>query len=314
MAPAPEAAPLSKEDIRHRRRERLANAFGWVRNVGVIIILFAAWQVWGTSIAQHQAQQSLKAQFKAHVKAPAPATPGPVQLVSASVQEPVPPEGSVVAHLQIPAIGVDQYVVEGVAEGDLAKGPGHYAGTSMPGQAGNVAIAGHRTTYGAPFYSLSKLSPGDPITLTTDSGETLDYVVTQGPTVVAPTDVGVLDYFGDNRLTLTTCNPPFSSTSRLVVVALLRESAGTTAVVAPTGSKPEPLEHRTIEAGSVQWNFGYLLPVLFVLAFMMLLGFANRRAAGYFGRTGRWLVLVPVWGAALYLLFGFLTNLLPTTL
>ncbi|MGA2521854.1 MAG: hypothetical protein ABSG81_13685, partial [Acidimicrobiales bacterium] len=105
---------------RLRRRQQLANAFGWVRNIGIVVILFAAWQVWGTSIAQHQAQQSLGAQFRSHTKTGHASTG--VQLVSAAVTVPAPAQGAVVARLQIPAIGVDQYVVEGTAEGDLAKG------------------------------------------------------------------------------------------------------------------------------------------------------------------------------------------------
>ena len=215
------APPVARGVTRFRRRQKLANAFGWVRNIGIVIILFAAWQVWGTSIAQHQAQQALRAQFRSHAKStPRPA--GGIRLIGADVRVPQPPEGSVVAHLQIPTIGVDQYVVEGTAEGDLAKGPGHYVGTAMPGQAGNVAIAGHRTTYGAPFNELNELAPGDSIVLTTDSGETLDYVVTQPPVAVSPNDVAVLNAFGDDRLTLTTCNPKYSATQRLVVVAFLR--------------------------------------------------------------------------------------------
>ena len=189
------APPVARGMARLRRRQKLANAFGWVRNIGIVIILFAAWQVWGTSIAQHQAQQALGAQFRSHAKSTVrPA--GGIRLIGADVRVPQPPEGSVVAHLQIPTIGVDQYVVEGTGEGDLAKGPGHYVGTAMPGQAGNVAIAGHRTTYGAPFNQLNALAPGDPITLATDSGETLTYVVTKPPVAVSPNDVGVLNAFG----------------------------------------------------------------------------------------------------------------------
>ena len=66
------------------------------------------------------------------------------------------------AHLQVPKIGLDEFVVSGTNEADLAKGPGHYLGTAMPGQAGNVAIAGHRTTHGAPFNRLAELAIGRP--------------------------------------------------------------------------------------------------------------------------------------------------------
>jgi sortase A len=294
--------------------------FAWVRNAGVALILFAVWQVWGTSLSQHQAQDSLHQQFAAHVqetplKSTTSTTPVGPTLVAAAVRLPEPAEGSAVAHLRIPAIGVDQYVVEGTAEGDLQKGPGHYIGTAMPGQAGNVAIAGHRTTYGAPFNNLNELAPGDAIDLTTLSGENLDYVVTQPPVPVAPSDVKILNSFGDNRLTLTTCNPRYSATQRLVVVALLREPAGAGVQTSPTPAAQARAKPRPVPSGgSVGWNLTYLPGVLAVLVFIVLLGLANRRAATYYGRRGRWLILVPIWLAATYVLFGLLSNLVPATL
>ena len=129
-----------------------------------------------------------------------------------------------VAELQIPVIGVDQYVVSGTDATELSKGPGHYVGTAVPGQAGNVAIAGHRTTNGAPFNRLGNLVRGDRIFLTTTSGEHLTYVVSGTPQAVSPGDVAVLNYFGDNRITLTTCTPEFSAAQRLIAVGMLQES------------------------------------------------------------------------------------------
>ena len=297
-----------------RRRERLATAFGWMRNVGFVLVLFAAWQLWGTSLAQHQSQQALKQQFTAHVHQTPATSSGPV-LISADTRLPEPREGSVVARIRIPTIGVDQYVVEGTAENDLQEGPGHYIGTAMPGQAGNVAIAGHRTTYGAPFNDLNSLALGDDIDLTTDAGMTFHYIVTQAPVAVAPTDVQVLNSFGDNRLTLTTCNPRYSASQRLVVVALLKSPVGSGVATTPTrsvraGNSPRHLA----TGGSVGWNLSDLPAVLGVLVFIAFLSLANRRAALYFGRRGRWLVLVPIWLASIYVLFGLLSNFVPSTL
>jgi sortase A len=297
-----------------RRRERLATAFGWMRNVGLALVLFAAWQLWGTSLAQHQSQQALKQQFTAHVHQAAPTSSGPV-LISADTRLPEPREGSVVARIQIPTIGVDQYVVEGTAENDLQEGPGHYIGTAMPGQAGNVAIAGHRTTYGAPFNDLNSLALGDDIDLTTDAGVTFHYVVTQAPVAVAPTDVQVLNSFGDNRLTLTTCNPRYSASQRLVVVALLKSPVAPGEATSPARAVAAPSLSRHLAAGgSVGWNLSYLPAVLAVLTFIALLSLANRRAALYFGRRGRWLILVPIWLASMYVLFGLLSSFVPSTL
>ena len=282
-----------------------------MRNIGVVVILFAAWQVWGTSISQHQAQASLRGQFQSRVLGKAPGSGSAPRLLAANVKMAQPAAGSVVARLQIPALGVDEYVVQGTAEGQLAMGPGHYVGTAMPGQAGNVAIAGHRTTYGAPFNDLNNLAPGNPVFLTSDSGMKLEYTVSQPPKAVSPSDVAVLNYFGDNRLTLTTCNPRFSSSQRLVVVALLREPI-VTQPAAPGSKNEVGLEHVS-GGGAVGWNLVYLPPVLAIFGVMVLLGLANKRSAKYFGRQSRWLILIPIWVATTYLLFELLTSLLPAT-
>ncbi len=305
----------TRSRVRVLRRQQLATVFAWVRNAGVALILFAGWQLWGTSLAQHQAQESLRQEFTSRQHQTPPTTSVGPTLISADVQVKEPPEGSVVARLQIPAIGVDQYVVEGTAEGDLQKGPGHYVGTAMPGQAGNVAIAGHRTTYGAPFSDLNGLVPGDVIDLTTDSDMAFQYVVTQAPVAVPPSDVKILNSFGDNRLTLTTCNPRYSATQRLVVVAQLRVAPGQT-VSAPPTKAPEVMSkpRHVSSGGSVGWNMSYLPGAVGVLMFIVLLGLVNRRAAARYGRWGRWIILVPIWVAATYLLFGLLSSLVPATL
>jgi sortase A len=304
--PVDDRRPAPREHIRTLRA--LFVAAGWVRNIGVILILFAAWQLWGTSIEHDYAQQTLRTEFTYHVHHTVTTPTGPA-LVSSTARLPEVAEGAPVGHLQIPAIGVDQYVVEGTAEGDLAKGPGHYIGTSMPGQAGNVAIAGHRTTYGAPFNNLNELKIGDRITLITLGGEVLTYVVSQPPVAVSPGDVAVLNTGNDNRLTLTTCNPRFSASQRLVVVALLSEpqaAASTTVTVTP---------HKVrVVSESVGWNLDYLAEVLAVLVVLVLLGILNGRARRAFGRLGRYLVLTPCWVAGLYFLFEGLTKLLPANL
>ena len=80
---------------------------------------------------------------------------------------PDPKVGTPIGLMTIPKIGMrGAAIVEGTDEHQLQQGPGHYLGTPLPGQAGNAAIAGHRTTYGAPFYDLNVLQPGDPITIT----------------------------------------------------------------------------------------------------------------------------------------------------
>ncbi|HZQ57531.1 MAG TPA: class E sortase [Acidimicrobiales bacterium] len=198
-------------------------------SAGVLILLFVAYQLWGTGIAEARSQRSLKHQFAASLPSStttAPTTSAPPSTDATTTTTaaplpplPAPPTGSAVAIIKIPRIGVTDAVVEGVGVEDLKKGPGHYPRTPLPGQAGNAAIAGHRTTYGAPFYRLNELAPGDDIFVSTRDG-TFDYHVMFSHDV-SPSDVSVLNATTDNRLTLTTCTPRFTATKRLVVVAAL---------------------------------------------------------------------------------------------
>ena len=291
-----------------RRRERLLTVASWVRNIGAIILLFVAWQLWGTAITQHHTQAALEHQFAAKVHhAPVKAAPG-FTLIPATTRIPDPPQGTVMAHLQIPKISLDQYVVSGTAEADLAKGPGHYLGTAMPGQAGNVAIAGHRTTHGAPFNRLAELAIGDPIYLTTSSGQTLTYIVSAVPVAVSPSDVTVLNNFGDDRLTLTTCNPEYSAVQRLIVVAAYLPPGATHPVAIAKGSgKPYALA----PAETSGWNTTLLPLVAIEILALAGLGLAFGKLSKVYGRGARWLILVPVWLALLLALFETLTNFLP---
>jgi LPXTG-site transpeptidase (sortase) family protein len=212
------------------------------------------------------------------------------------------------AHLQIPKIGLDEFVVSGTNEADLSKGPGHYLGTAMPGQAGNVAIAGHRTTHGAPFNRLAELAVGDPIELTTSGGKQLTYIVSAVPVAVSPKDVTVLNNFGDNRLTLTTCNPEYSAVQRLIVVA---------AYLPPGAKQPAPMgrgsgtPYALAPAATVGWNTSLLPWVLLEVAVLVGLGLAFRRLSNAYGKGGRWLILGPIWVALLLALFETLVNFLP---
>ena len=248
--PVESSAPGEKPKRVRRHRPRLATVFTWIRNIGAIILLFVGWQLWGTAIAQHHAQATLQSQFQAEVAAHRHVTPpksGPT-LIAATANLPQPAEGSVIARLEIPKIGLDQYVVMGTAEADLDKGPGHYIGTALPGQAGNVAIAGHRTTQGAPFNRLGQMAHGDLIILTTTSGQVFRYVVSQNPVAVSPSDVAVLNDFGDNRVTLTTCNPEYSATQRLIVVGELRQKSH-------SAVKTQTVAYHVVNPDTASWNW-----------------------------------------------------------
>ena len=132
--------------------------------------------------------------------------------------------GDALTRLTIPAIEVSTVVVEGTGASALRAGAGHYPNTPLPGEEGNVAIAGHRTTYGKPFHNLDLLKPGDDIILQTPVG-TCTYKIAKAPFVVLPSDTSVVAPSKDGELTLTTCHPKGSASHRLVVRALLQGPA-----------------------------------------------------------------------------------------
>jgi sortase A len=128
--------------------------------------------------------------------------------------------GRGLTRLRIPDAGADVIVVEGTGRSALRAGAGHYPGTPLPGQPGNVAIAGHRTTYGKPFANLDRLRVGSVIELDTPVGP-YTYRVVRDPYPVARTDLSVVDWSPGSTLTLTTCHPKGSARQRLVVRAEL---------------------------------------------------------------------------------------------
>ena len=160
-----------------------------------------------TNVVQHRIQQRLAASLRTP-EAAAAYRAGTVGV------------GHGLTRLRIPDAGTDVIVVEGTGRSALRAGAGHYPGTPLPGESGNVVVSGHRTTYLHPFYNLNELSVGDPITLTKPDGTKDIYLVSETK-VVAPTAVEVISNTPDDRLTLTTCNPRYSAAQRLVVVAEL---------------------------------------------------------------------------------------------
>ena len=129
------------------------------------------------------------------------------------------PDGAAIAQLQIPRLGNTYNVVQGTSELDLEAGPGHYPQTALPGMGRTVAIAGHRTTYLAPFRFLNELRHGDRIVITMPYGRFI-YVV-QYSRIVLPTDISVINDVGYERLVLSACNPIYSAAQRIIIFARL---------------------------------------------------------------------------------------------
>ncbi len=232
------------------------------------LVAYAAYEIWGTNGVERDAQADLQAAFDAAAAEEAAATdaaaPRDVEVEPAAAPddrpllEPVvdllpggadpkvaglqfPDDGQALARLSIPAIDVDKFVMRDVDVESLRAGPGHYGSTVPPGFDGNAAIAGHRTTYGAPFGRVDELQPGDEVTVYSADG-LFTYVVLDpaeafgdrladvnrvdgGHVVVDPDDTWVVGDFGDARLTLTSCHPEFTSRDRIVVVAELVSEA-----------------------------------------------------------------------------------------
>jgi len=128
-----------------------------------------------------------------------------------------PLKGDSIARLEIPAIDVTEYVVEGTDVDSLRKGPGHYPETPLPGAAGTTAIAGHRTTYGAPFRHIDELDRGDRIIVDMPDGRFVYRV--QRTRIVDDQDLSVLEPAGYRRLMLSACHPLYSAAQRVIVFA-----------------------------------------------------------------------------------------------
>ena len=126
--------------------------------------------------------------------------------------------GDSLTRVKIPALDVDVVVVEGITPSALRAGAGHYPQTALPCENGNVAIAGHRTTFGRPFGNLDQLKPGDTIELNTPIGGCV-YEVSRNPFVVRPSEMSVISPTPERSVTLTTCHPKGSAAERLIVRA-----------------------------------------------------------------------------------------------
>ena len=205
---------------------------------GLVLMLFVFYEVYVTDFLNDRTQGQLSDEIHQQWDAAPPADP--------AAPEVAPPVGQPVAVVHIPRLGADyeRVVLEGTTEDELSQGPGHYVGSALPGQQGNVALAGHRVGKGSPFLDADKLLPGDPIVVetatswyvyrvlgtpgTTDYGTDANGV--PGQQIVTPDRVDVIAPVpGGNEasapagayLTLTTCHPKYSARQRLIVHAVL---------------------------------------------------------------------------------------------
>ncbi|MEY9966063.1 sortase A [Streptacidiphilus sp. MAP12-16] len=200
--------------------------------VGALIVLFTVYSLYWTNITADSAMSGEITRLQTQWQQPAASDAATVAAAPAAgpssspVSSPVAyPPGRAFAVLYIPRFGRDwkKPVVEGTGVTDLQHGIGHYSGSAALGGVGNFALAGHRRTYGNPFDDFPALRPGDPVVLT-DGTNWFVYVIDRRPFLTLPTDVHVLDPVpaesGFTRpgsyLTLTTCDPPWGHSHRLI--------------------------------------------------------------------------------------------------
>jgi sortase A len=117
--------------------------------------------------------------------------------------------------LALPTIGVSEQLHEGVTLTAIDRGPSHWPGTALPGQLGNVVVAGHRVTHSKPFHNLDLLAPGDPLVFTMNDGTTWTYQLT-GTEIVSPDAMRIVDQYPDHTATLFACHPKGSAAQRIV--------------------------------------------------------------------------------------------------
>ncbi len=131
-------------------------------------------------------------------------------------------EGQALGRIRMPRIGLSTVVVAGTDTDTLRKGPGHYPGTPLPGVRGTVGVAGHRTTYGAPFRRIDRMRKGDRVVLDMPYGR-FEYTV-ERTRIVPPTAIWVTNRVSYDRLILSACHPLYSAAERIVVFARLTRS------------------------------------------------------------------------------------------
>jgi sortase A len=260
--------------------------------VGLLMLSFVAYQLWGTGFAEGRAQNTLASQFV--------------------TQQPAKPQfGDLVGKITIPSIGVSKFIVAGVGAKDLARGPGLFPGSPLPGQLGNVAIAGHRTTYGAPFGRINEVRENSVITLESREG-TFTYVVQREPQIIEATNVSVVRTTDPTMATLTlvSCHPKWTSSQRIIVIAKLQS----TSTAQPATPLPVSNEMQRVNDGWFHDSSAW--PLLISLASILI---AIATAAFTLVRRGRRAFIVYpsafiFFAPALFVFFTALARLLPANL
>jgi sortase A len=224
-----EQASAPEQIAKPRRRVSVVGVLGEVFiTVGVLVLLFLGWQVWLGNLIDGNSQKGEAVALsetwsRGGSTAPAPVDrpdPGP-PAVSAE-----PGNAVQFANLIIPRFGADfvRPILQGVGVSDVLRyGIGHYPGTQMPGEVGNSAYAAHRTGHGSPFFDIDKLQVGDSVYIEMEAGwyryvvRSLEYVMATGVQVLEPVPQAPGAAPSDRLITLTSCNPIYTASERIIV-------------------------------------------------------------------------------------------------
>jgi sortase A len=212
-----------------KRLARISGTLLIVAGLGTLGWAVAVWQ-WQdpfTAVVNAYEQRGLEHSFERSLtpRADAPAAPvtaDPARLRSqlaraATAWRTQLERGDAVARLRIPALGVDEIVVNGTDSSTLRRGPGRYLKSGVPGEGELVYIAGHRTTYGAPFSHIDRLKPGDQVVVELPYA-TYEYRIT-GHRIVDASELSVLRSKGVEELALQACHPRFFASHRWIAYA-----------------------------------------------------------------------------------------------
>lgn len=270
---------------------------------GLLLLAFVAYQLWGTGIQQAGSQRDLQKKYEIAY---------PVRQSPLRNSTTLPKVGEPVGRMTVPRINLDTWMVAGARYAQLEMGPGVFTSSPLPGQKGNLAIAGHRTSYGAPFEHLDELRKGDPVQFATPQG-TFTYVVTSTE-IVSPTNVDIIKTVDTTRATMTliTCHPKWTSAKRLVVHGELSSSTvplEATPVLEVTGTVTQDVTPGWFHDRSA------VFPTVLLALALVAIALAARRLAGNGWRK----VAVRTFSGALFvvtLYFAFrnLSGLLPANL
>lgn len=229
-----EPAPVAERVRPRRRRLSVIGVIGELLiTAGVFVFLFLGWQLWLNDIVVGNQQNSEALEFGRDLgpvaTPPADDVPDAPIEYGEPVVTPVAADKTRFANIYVPRFGADfvRTVAEGVGAQDvLRSGIGHYPDTQMPGEVGNFALAGHRTTYGAPFNKIADLQVGDRIYAQTADGwytyvfRNMEYVPPTGVDVLEPVPQQPEVLPVGRVMTMTSCNPMFSAAERIIAYSV----------------------------------------------------------------------------------------------